>query len=80
MSVSNESCDADVNLELLNLPVGPDHYPVPLVQGGLENVLGRLHLRAFKLSLGALKIFLEPLDQFQPLPNVGLYSTIIKGT
>ena len=69
-----------VHLELLNLPVWPDHDSVPLVQGGLENVLGHLHLRVFKFCLGALEIFFESLDQLQPLPNVGLYSTVIKGT
>ena len=46
------------HLELVNLPVGPDHDPVPLVNGRLEDVLGRLHLRVLKLSLGALEIFL----------------------
>ena len=78
--MSEEKKKCDPHLELVNLPVGPDHDPVPLVQSCLEDVLGSLHLRIVKLCLGALKIFLEPLDQLQSLPNVGLYSTIIKRT
>ena len=67
-------------LELLDLAVGPHDDAVPLRQGPLQDLLGHAHLRVLELRLGRREVFLQPLNQLEPLPDVCLEAAVLEGT